>query len=108
MIVVLSIAVFMMGLFKNESVAQLLWRFAFIVPMVEWLLNTVKQINKDIEFMKELDYIINDDKSKTMDDLQDIQRMIYDHRKGCYAIPDCVYKFFKNNDEDKAHREASM
>lgn len=73
MIVVLSIAVFMMGLFKNESVAQLLRRFAFIVPMVEWLLNTVKQINKDIAFLKELDYIINDDKSKTMDDLQDIQ-----------------------------------
>lgn len=73
MIVVLSIAVFMMGLFKNESVAQLLWRFAFIVPMVEWLLNTVKQINKNIAFLKELDYIINDDKSKTMDDLQDIQ-----------------------------------
>lgn len=108
MIVVLTIAVFMMGLFKNESVAQLLWRCAFIVPMVEWLLNTVKQINKDIVSLNELDYIINDDKVKTMDDLQDIQRMIYDHRKGCYAIPDCVYKLFKSNDEDKAHREASM
>lgn len=108
MIAVLSIAVFMMGLFKNESVAQLLWRFAFIVPMVEWLLNTIKQINKDIISLNELDYIINDDKAKEMDDLQDIQRMIYEHRKGCYTIPDYVYKLFKNNDEDKAHREATM
>lgn len=58
--------------------------------------------------MKELDYTINDNKTKTMDDLQGIQRMIYEHRKGCYAIPDCVYKLFKDNDEDKDHREASM
>lgn len=108
MIAVLGIAVFAMGLFKNESVAQLLWRLAFLVPMVEWLLNTVKQLNKDIAALQELDLVINDDRTKTMDDLQDIQRMIYEHRKGCYAIPDSVYKLFKDNDEDKAHREASM
>ena len=44
----------------------------------------------------------------TMDDLQNIQRMIFEHRKGCYAIPDFIYKLFKDNDEDKAHREACM
>lgn len=108
MIAGLGIAVFAMGLFKNESVAQLLWRLAFLVPMVEWLLNTVKRLNKDIAALQELDLVINDDRTKTMDDLQDIQRMIYEHRKGCYAIPDSVYKLFKDNDEDKAHREASM
>ena len=108
MIAGLGIAVFAMGLFKNESVAQLLWRIAFIVPIVEWLINTVKRLNKDFAALQELDLVINDDRTKTMDDLQDIQRMIYEHRKGCYAIPDSVYKLFKDNDEDKAHREASM
>lgn len=107
-ITVLSIAVFAMGLLKNESVAQLLWRFAFIVPMLEWLLNTVKQLNKDIVALNDLDAAINGDSTKTMNDLQDIQRMIFEHRKGCYAIPDYVYRLFKDNDEDKAHREASM
>lgn len=104
----LCMAVLVMGLLKNEDVAQLLWRFAFIVPMVEWLLNTVKQLNKNIVDLKEIDIVINDDSSKTMDDLQDIQRMIYEHRKECYAIPDCIYKLFKNNDEDNAYRAASM
>ena len=33
MIAGLGIAVFAMGLFKNESVAQLLWRLAFLVPI---------------------------------------------------------------------------
>lgn len=107
-IIVLDIAVFMMGLLNNESVAQLLCRFAFVVPMIGWLLNTVKQLNKDIKSLNELDGIINDNKAKTMDDLQNIQRMIFEHRKGCYAIPDFIYKLFKDNDEDKAHREACM
>lgn len=108
MIVFLVISVFAMGLWKNESVGQLLGRLAFIVPMIQWLLNMVKQLNKDIATLKELDDTINNEKTKTMDDLQDIQRIIYEHRKGCYAIPDCVYKLFKDNDEDIAHSQASM
>lgn len=108
MIIVLGMIVFMMGLLNNESVAQLLGRFAFVVPMISWLLNTVKQLNKDIKSLNALDNIINDNKNKTMDDLQDIQRMIFEHRKGCYPIPDFIYKLFKDNDEDKAHREACM
>lgn len=108
MIIVLGMTVFMMGLLNNESVAQLLGRFAFVVPMINWLLNTVKQLNKDIKSLNALDDIINDNKDKTMDDLQDIQRMIFEHRKGCYPIPDFIYKLFKDNDEDKAHRGACM
>ena len=108
MIIVLGMTIFMLGLLNNESVAQLLGRFAFVVPMISWLLNTVKQLNKDIKSLNALDGNINDNKDKTMDDLQDIQRMIYEHRKGCYAIPDFIYKLFKDNDEDKAHREACM
>lgn len=108
MIIVLGMTVFMMGLLNNESVAQLLGRFAFVVPMINWLLNTVKQLNKDIKSLNALDDIINDNKDKTMDGLQDIQRMIFEHRKGCYPIPDFIYKLFKDNDEDKAHRGACM
>lgn len=77
MIVFLCSFVIVMGLWQNESIAMLLWRFAFIVPMLEWLFDTVKTLNKDMERLKELDEIINNDVSKTMDELQDIQMMLY-------------------------------
>ena len=51
---------------------------------------------------------IFDDESKSMEDLQDIQKLIFIHRKDCFAIPNFFYKHFKDNDEDKAHRAASM
>lgn len=108
MIVFLCSLVLVMGLWKNESVAMLLWRFAFIVPMLEWLFDTVKTLNKDMERLKELDEIINNDVPKTMDELQDIQRMIFEHRKECYAIPNFIYQIFKDNDEDTARRVISI
>lgn len=108
MIVFLCSLVIVMGLWQNESIAMLLWRFAFIVPMLEWLFDTVKTLNKDLERLKELDEIINNDVSKTMDELQDIQKMIFEHRKECYAIPNVIYQIFKDNDEDAARRVVSI
>lgn len=107
-ILILCIAIFVMGICKNESTVKLLWRFAFVAPMLEWLLNTIKQLNVDIHELQELDEKINDDESKSIEDLQDIQKLIFDHRKNCFAIPNFFYKYFKDNDEDKAHRVASM
>lgn len=108
MIVFLCSLVIVMGLWKKESIAMLLWRFAFITPMLEWLFDTVKTLNKDMGRLKELDEIINNDVSKTMDELQDIQKMIFEHRKECYAIPNIIYKIFKDNDEDAARRVVSI
>lgn len=108
MIVLLCSFVLAMGLWKNESVAMLLWRLAFIVPMLEWLFDTVKTLNKDMERLIELDEIVNNDLTKTMDELQDIQRTILEHRKECYAIPNFIYQIFKDNDEDTARRVISI
>lgn len=108
MIVFSCSLVIVMGLWKNENIAMLLWRFAFIVPMLEWLFDTVKTLNKDMERLKELDEIINNDVPKTMDELQDIQKMIFEHRKECYAIPNIIYQMFKDNDEDAARRVVSI
>lgn len=106
-IVFLCICVFIMGICKNESTIRLLWRLAFIMPMLEWLLSTISQINTDIKNLQEVDELVNDNEVKNMDDLQDIQKCIYEHRKSCFTIPNFFYKFFKDNDEDKAHRVAS-
>lgn len=108
MIIVLCSFVVTMGLWKNESFVMLLWRFAFIVPMIKWLLGTIKALNKDVERLKEMDAILNLDEPKTLDELQNIQKLIFEHRKVCYAIPDFFYKMFKDNDEDTAHRVVSM
>ena len=43
-----------------------------------------------------------------MDELQDIQKMIFEHRKECYAIPNVIYQIFKDNDEDAARRVVSI
>lgn len=94
------------GLCKNERIIELLLRLTFFMPMLKWLLNTVKKLNKDISTLQELDGDINSNEIKTMKDLQDIQKVIFQHRKGCYTVPECIYNIFKDNDEDKAYREA--
>lgn len=106
--IVLVVVVFGMGIVRNEDIAKLVWRIAFVGPMIEWFRDTVKQLNADIENLQEIDEMVNDSAPKTMDDLQDIQKRIYEHRKGCFTIPNFFYQIFKKNDEDEAHRAASM
>ena len=106
--IILVAAILAMGLWKNERIIELLWRVAFIAPMLKWLLDTIKKLKKDISTLQELDSDINNNETKTMEDLQDIQKVIFLHRKGCYAIPECIYNIFKDNDEDRAYREARM
>lgn len=105
-IIIMTVIVFGMGIIRNEENVKLLWRAAFIVPMMRWLIDTVKQLNEDIDNLKKVDVMINEETMKSMDDLQDIQVKIYEHRKGCFAIPNFFYEIFKDNDEDNAHRAA--
>lgn len=106
--VLLLVLVFVIGLLKNERVIDLISRIAFILPMLKWLLDTVTKLDKDIKKLKELDFIINDNEPKTMEELQEIQKEIYQHRKGCCTIPEYIYNIFKDNDEDRAYRQAMM
>lgn len=43
-----------------------------------------------------------------MYDLQIIQNMIYEHRKTCLKIPDWFYNLFKDKDQERAKRMASL
>ena len=108
LIIVLFSVILGIGLWRNERIIELLWRAAFIVPMLKWLLDTIRKLNNDISTLQELDVDINNNEIHTMEDLQDIQKMIFQHRKECYTIPDCIYNIFKDNDEDRAYREARM
>ena len=42
LIIILFVVILVMGLWKNERIIELLWRAAFIVPMLKWLLDTIK------------------------------------------------------------------
>ncbi|MDE7425307.1 MAG: hypothetical protein K2N51_16735 [Lachnospiraceae bacterium] len=105
---ILSILIFSLGIAKDETVTMLLCRFVFIIPMFQWLFETVKQLNKDIRNLNELDELIGSSGSKSMDELQEIQSKIYIHRRSCYAVPNKFYEKYKDNFEDVAHREAMM
>ncbi|MCR5226123.1 MAG: hypothetical protein K6E27_02770 [Eubacterium sp.] len=107
-IILLCTLVFIMGIVRNESIIRLLWRLAFVAPMVKWLLSTVSQLRIDINDLDELDNSINESTIKSMEDLQDIQKCIFDHRTKSYIIPDFFYKLFKDSDEDRMSRIASM
>lgn len=107
-IIILTILVFLIGIVKNETVVMLLCRFAFIIPIFQWLFETVKQLNKDIKNLEELDGLISSSEPINMDKLQEIQSKIYIHRKSCYTIPNKFYDRYKNNDEDVAHRTALL
>lgn len=72
-VVLLSGAVLIMGVILNESVIELLCRIAFWAPMLQWLFETVKMLNDDLENLNELDVAINSKEEKSMEDLQDIQ-----------------------------------
>lgn len=108
LIIILCVTILVMGLLRNEKITELLCNVAFVLPMLTWLLNTIKKLNDDISILQELDADINNNGIKTMENLQDIQKEIFQHRKGCYTIPECIYNIFKDNDEDKAYREARM
>lgn len=108
LIIILCVAILVMGLLRNERITELLFSVAFITPMLKWLLDTIKKLNNDISILQKLDADINNNGIKTMEDLQDIQKEIFQHRNGCYTVPECIYNIFKDNDEDKAYREARM
>ncbi|BBA53244.1 hypothetical protein FV113G1_P10450 (plasmid) [Fusobacterium varium] len=105
---ILIIIIAVIGIFNNESINDLFSKLFLIFPVLIWLWKTVKILDKDIETLKELDKEFNKTNKKTLSDLEDIQNIIFKHRQNCYLIPECIYNFFKNNDEDIAHRRANI
>ena len=79
-----------------------------ILPMAKWLVSIIAGLNEDIERLKELDNEFDQTKNRTMSELQMIQKSITEHRKAAVKIPNAVYRMFKDNDEDREHRIATM
>ena len=107
-IVIVSILIFSVGIVKNEQVQELITRFIFILPMMRWLFNLINGLNEDLERLKELDAEFTSTNTRTMGQLQMIQKSIDVHRKNAVKIPNLLYKVYKDNDEDSEHRIATI
>ena len=108
LIIVLSIIIFSIGIVQDEKFSILVYRMTFVFPLVQWLNETVKSLSSDIRRLEKLNDELSAPVEKSMEDLQDIQKEIFDHRKSCRSIPNFFYQIFKNNDEDKASRTAEI
>ena len=60
--IILFTIILTMGLWKSEEITELLCRIVFIAPILKWLLDTIKKLNKDISTLKDLDNDINNNK----------------------------------------------
>lgn len=96
-------AIIVPSLMFKETLLDVIARIFFVTPIFSWVSDTVVQLNEDIEELSEIDDVLKDTSEKQMDDLQQIQRMLYEHRKSCYKIPSIFYRLFKNHDEDLMH-----
>ena len=108
LIAILASVIFVIGIVKNEPFQQLITRIIFILPMVQWLVNIINGINADLDRLKELDEDFNLASNRSMSELQMIQKHITEHRKAAVKVPNAVYQLFKDNDEDREHRIATM
>lgn len=104
----LILIIFGIGIYENEPFITILYRITFIAPMLRWLISAIKQLNTDINNLMELDQMINSPEEKEIEELQEIQAKLYNHRKTCLAIPNFFYKWNKKNDEVVAYRTAKM
>lgn len=107
-ITLLCIIIFGIGIIRNEFALNQLSRIIFILPMFKWLCPLCMELNIDIDRLEELEKNFLGATVKDMEDLQFIQKSIFDHRKNAVKIPNVFYRYFKDNDEDKEHRLALM
>ena len=105
---ILSIIILGIGIVQDEKLSVLMCRMAFIFPLIQWLNGIVKALNSDINRLEELNNKLYSLEEKEMEDLQYIQKDIFEHRKSCSSIPNFFYHIFKNKDENRSSRVAEI
>ena len=95
-------------LFEGQTVWELLIKVLIMFPACKWLFCTQRELEDDLRRMDSLERIVYSTNEKQMDSLQFTQKDIYMHRKAAVKVPDFVYKFFKDNDEDRERRAIEL
>ena len=107
-LVISVLIVLILGIINNETIPELWLRIIFIIPMVRWLATTVNSLNEDITRLNQMEISICSAEKKSMEELQEIQKSITDHRMSCTKIPSIIYRIFKDNDEDQEHKRVDF
>lgn len=94
------------GIFKNETILDLLDRLFIVAPILCWGSNIWKKLTDNIESLQELQKIYKSTSSYTMEDLKLYQKKIFEHRKAAYKIPDCFYNWLREHYENREKRIA--
>ncbi|MBQ7682354.1 MAG: hypothetical protein IJT31_09130 [Oscillibacter sp.] len=104
----LILAVVAVEIYKNETAAALVSGIVFILSALNWLLNIVHSLNEDLKRLDKMKASFQSTDTRTMKDLQKIQKAIYEHRKRAVVPPQFIYKMFKDSDEKTAKHMMKM
>ncbi|WP_294189018.1 S-4TM family putative pore-forming effector [uncultured Clostridium sp.] len=97
-VISLVVIIIAMGIYKKDLILAFL---SFAIPIFQWEVKVITAIFSDLKRLNKLSESINDIKISELDELLEIQRDIYEHRKNCYLIDDKIQVFLRDKLEKK-------
>lgn len=96
--IILFIIIIVIGIYQKDVLLVFL---SFGSPILQWEFTVITSIKNDLERLNKLSECINNIKICELDELLEIQRDIYEHRKNCYLIDDKIQNFLRDRLEKK-------
>lgn len=97
-VIVLFIIIITIGIYQKDFLLVVL---SFGIPIFQWEVKVITAIRVDVGRLTKLSESINSNKACELDELLEIQRDIYEHRKNCYLIDDKIQFFLRDRLEKK-------
>lgn len=97
-VIVLFVIIISIGIYQKDSLLVVL---SFGIPIFQWEIKVLTSISADVGRLNKLSESINGTKIYELDELLEIQRDIYEHRKNCYLIDDKIQEFLRDRLEKK-------
>ena len=89
---------------RNLPFQEVVIRLFIILPAIKWSVENIKDLSDDLNRMNSIEKAVFSQCEKNMEDLQFIQKEIFENRKVILKIPDWFYKKYRDNDEDRERR----
>lgn len=96
------------GILLKETLWAFLTRITIFVPLFIWMYSTVSRLNKDIKRLDSLQDQLSHLSGYEMENLQLMQKGIYENRRFSSIIPDWFYHLFWSKEEEDAERTLAM
>ena len=106
--VILVFIILIISVINNDALLIFLSKLIFILPIMQWLLNTVNSLNKDIRRIGKFKEVLFMKPRDNKNNLLTIQSYIFEHRKNCTLIPEWFYYLTKKKQENIMQTMAEM